>query len=434
MRVFFTMSKLFVATEFPPDAPGGGPAVVRQMLQGFPGEVHWWSCRGSVLGSSFMVTRGTSLQSTRSSGLSFLLSGFHSCPPGKLMPAKKLPRIRAFLMEHLWAPRAARSLRQAIESVKPDYVWVIPHDWSIIPIWRVMKERGSRDKGGELSVHVTIQDFPDCHGHGKLWGEDRARRMARMQEQIYAEADSADATSHPMLQELEDRTGRRGLQILHQGLEPEDFAFLESLVRDLSSVIRHPLSVIKIAYAGTILCEPEFALFVNLLESIIQQRTTNNEPRTPLLELHLYGAHSYADRPWFRPWIIEHGNLPERELLTELRGCDWGFIPMSLENKDPRYNRFSFPTKFITYLAAGIPIISIGHPECSVMKMAMRYETGLEITSSHSLVTVTTQILSDHHIIQAFRLNMMKCANAHFNAAELRQSLWSSWGPGKAGC
>ena len=35
--------KLLVATEFPPDAAGGGAAIVRQMLLGFPGEVHWWS-------------------------------------------------------------------------------------------------------------------------------------------------------------------------------------------------------------------------------------------------------------------------------------------------------------------------------------------------------------------------------------------------------
>ena len=277
-------------------------------------------------------------------------------------------------------------------------------------------------------MNVTIQDFPDCHGHGKLWGEDRARRMARMQEQIYAAADSADATSHPMLEELKGRTGRRGLQMLHQGLELEDFAFLESLVSDLSSVIRHPLSVIKLAYAGTILCEPEFALFVNLLESIIQQRTTNNEPRTPLLELHLYGAHSYADRPWFQPLIIEHKNLPERELLTELRECDWGFIPMSLEDKDPRYNRFSFPTKFITYLAAGLPVFTIGHSESSVMKMASAYNVGLTIQTRNPSREDLANALFAPDAKQIYLPEILRCTREQFDAEAMRKKLWKAFG------
>ena len=36
---------LLVATEFPPNASGGGPAVVRQMLKNWPVEkLCWWSC------------------------------------------------------------------------------------------------------------------------------------------------------------------------------------------------------------------------------------------------------------------------------------------------------------------------------------------------------------------------------------------------------
>ena len=46
----------------------------------------------------------------------------------------------------------------------------------------------------------------------------------------------------------------------------------------------------------------------------------------------------------------EHGNFPEPELLTSLRACTWGFAPMALSDDDPRYDRFSFPTKFISYL------------------------------------------------------------------------------------
>jgi len=36
--------KLLVTTEFPPNAAGGGPAVVHQMLKGYPGDISWWRC------------------------------------------------------------------------------------------------------------------------------------------------------------------------------------------------------------------------------------------------------------------------------------------------------------------------------------------------------------------------------------------------------
>ena len=37
--------RLLVATEFPPNAAGGGAAIVRQMLREWPAEkLFWWSC------------------------------------------------------------------------------------------------------------------------------------------------------------------------------------------------------------------------------------------------------------------------------------------------------------------------------------------------------------------------------------------------------
>lgn len=436
--------KLLVATEFPPDAPGGGPAVVRQMLQGFPGEVHWWSVRGSVLGASFLVPSSSSsvdIEGLRSKiegrGArveGFQVSSFHSCPPGKLMPARKLPRIRAFLMEHLWAPKAARSLRQAIENVKPDCVWVIPHDWSIFPIAKVFANDESRMTDGKKPrFHVTIQDYPDAHFHGRVWGEARVQRMAWMQEALYARATTRDATSLPMLDDLERRTGKRGIQMLHQGLESQDFSYLESLIRNPSSIIpqqsainNRQSEIINIAYAGTILCEPEFALFVNLLDSLIRHPSSVINHSPSAIELHIFGAHSYADRPWFRPWIIEHGNFPERELLTELRKCDWGFIPMSLEGKDPRYNRFSFPTKFITYLAAGLPTITIGHSESSVMKMATAYNVGITIQSRNPSLEDLAKALFSPDSKQAHLPEILRCSREQFDAEAMRAKLWGA--------
>lgn len=347
------------------------------------------------------------------------------------MPMRKLTRLRAGLMEHLWARGAARSLHQTIRRVRPDVIWIIPHDFSVFPLAEILNEQLRKTDNKKIRVHVTIQDFPDCHGHGKLWGQERVQRIARMQEAIYARADTADATSHPMLEELERRTGKRGIQMLHQGLEPEDFAYLESRLANPqpSSPDPRPSIPIKIAYAGTILCEPEFARFVEMLSTLASRLSPPGLCPTPssVIQFQLFSAHSYRDRPWFNPsWMIEHGHLPERELLAELRKCDFGFIPMSLQDDDPRYNRFSFPTKFITYLAAGLVPIVMGHPESSVMKMATAYNVGLTIQSHHPSLDDLSKALLSPDAKTACLSQILRCARQEFDADKMRRTLWKS--------
>jgi hypothetical protein len=264
--------------------------------------------------------------------------------------------------------------------------------------------------------------------------------MARMQVEIYSRADSRDATSLPMLDELRRTTGAHGIQMLHQGLEPADFGYLESRVLPLdpqhsippalqpSTLAPRLSSPIKIAYAGTILCESEFALFIELLEKIRSQPSTLDlRPSTRSVELHLFGSHSYAARPWFNAqWMVEHGNLPDRELVHALRTCDWGFIPMALEDHDPRYNRYSFPTKFITYLAAGLPIITMGHPESSVMTMATAYNVGVTIQSNDPPLESIAADLFSPVAKSAHEPEILRCARERFDAGLIRETLWAA--------
>lgn len=424
--------KLLVATAFPPNAPGGGPAVVRQMLRGLApsalrpppssmiapppatpdSQLFWWSCHAD-----------------KETHFGQEVSGF-SCAaiPSKLMPTRRFTKLKACVLEHVWAPWAAAHLRRTIARLSPECIWVIPHDWSIFPLWRVMVNSEWRMANGQRPrIHVTIQDYPDAHHHGALWGEARAKRMARMQEDIYRLATNRDATSHPMLEDLEKRTGAKGFQMLHAGLEAEDFDFLDKPATRHQLPATRDSSPIRVAYAGTILVPREFALFVAALESIRAKQSITKNPSSKIsIELHLWGAHSYKTEPWFRTdWMIEHGNLPESELLTALRHCDWGFIPMALEDLDPRYNRFSFPTKFITYLAAGLPVIAMGHPDSSVMKMASSYGVGLTISSARVPVEDLAKTLADRGARDKCRAEALRCAREQFDAEKMRNRLYS---------
>jgi hypothetical protein len=124
--------------------------------------------------------------------------------------------------------------------------------------------------------------------------------------------------------------------------------------------------------------------------------------------------------------MFEHGNLSESALLVKLRECDWAFAPMALTDHDPRYNRFSFPTKFITYLSAGLPIITLGHPESSVMKMAAHYDVGLT-TSTRDSSTLSEQLrvaLNDPSPWKHHREEIIRCARAEFDAEKMRRTLY----------
>ena len=101
---------------------------------------------------------------------------------------------------------------------------------------------------------------------------------------------------------------------------------------------------------------------------------------------------------------------------------------MSLEDKDPRYNRFSFPTKFITYLAAGLPVFTIGHSESSVMKMASAYNVGLTIQTRNPSREDLANALFAPDAKQIYLPEILRCTREQFDAEAMRKKLWKAFG------
>ena len=157
-------------------------------------------------------------------------------------------------------------------------VWVIPHNWSIPPMAKALI-------GGGPSYHITVQDYVDVHDNPQAFGRGRCARMAAVADELYTHATTRDATSHPMIADLRARTGKDAAQMLHAGLEPADFDFLGRKAPIQSRAIR-------IAYAGTILVE-------DALRCLSAVESTCGALAKPV-ELHLFGAHTYANRRWPR--------------------------------------------------------------------------------------------------------------------------------------
>jgi hypothetical protein len=231
--------RLLVATEFPPNAGGGGPTVVRQMLKHWPTErLIWWSCLPDE-----QRLFGFNVDSHRVATI-----------PRKLYPHNRITRLKGWFLGHIWAPWASRHLRNTIRDLKPDVIWVIPHQWSVLALGQIVPFVG-------IGFHVSVQDYADNQSCTFRFGVRRSREMAAVTDQLYASATTRDATSHPMIEDLRNRTGASAAQMLHAGLEPTDFDYLQNKAQGAVDEIR-------IAYAGTILVEDTFAIFVEALNQV----------------------------------------------------------------------------------------------------------------------------------------------------------------------
>jgi len=381
--------KLLVATEFPPNAAGGGAAIVRQMLKGWPVEkLFWWSCqpeRHQQFG-----------QKTAAHAVATISA--------KLYPHHRARGPKCWVLENLWTPWAARHFQKTLDTFQPEAVWVIPHCWSIPPLAQALLHSPRR-------FHVSIHDYADVQGAVERFGAAQSRRLSDNCDRLYARATTRDVICQPMADDLLARTGVAGA-VNRAGLEPEDFAALETVPTAAGETIR-------IAYAGTIIVEKEFALFVVALQKIRAQL------RRPLT-LEFFGDHSYRGRAWFdASWMRENGILTASELSAALKACTWGFSPMALTDDNPRYNQFSFPAKFTSYLAAGLPIITLGHPACTVVKMASAHYVGVcsSATTADALAKELSAALTEPDSRRKYQANLLRCARQEFDADRMRRAL-----------
>jgi glycosyltransferase involved in cell wall biosynthesis len=387
--------RLLVATEYSPNSPGGGGsgAVLRQMLKDWPPEkLFWWSClpeHNGFFGQKVAAHRVALL-------------------PKKLYPNRRFRAQKSWLLEKWWVPRAARHFRKTLDLFQPSVVWAHPHCWAIPPLARALP-------GAGVGFHISLHDYADVNGNIARIGKYFCAQLVALADELYAAATTRDAICRAMVDDLHVRTGCDG-SISRAGLEQEDFNYLARTPGTSNGQIR-------IAYPGTVIVEKEFALFVKALAQI--------RDRLPLpATLEFFGDHSYRSRPWFdSAWMKENGSLPAAELSRALKDCSWGFSPMALTDDNPRYNRFSLPTKFAGSIAAGLPVITLGHPESTVVKMASQYQVGLCLTDGN-LEKLSAQLfegLSEPDAKKKYRAEIQRCALAEFDVRRMRAILYENF-------
>lgn len=348
------LRKILVVAPFHPDGLQGGPYVMRQLLRGYPKDfLAWWcvECAASV--PEFVPA-------DQIHGITL---------PPRLVAHKRWRVLKNVLAEQLWVRRAACDLRICLDRWAPDDVVFLAHDW-IIPVFvRVWRPPSSR------RLHLIVHDFMDHTGYVATRGEYRARRFMRDTERLYAMADSRTVISEEMAQELRRVTGRMADLIAPCGIEPE--AVRNIRTRSCSS----PKAEIRIAYPGSITAPETMSRFVTALD---RARSACQYS----VWLDFYGNSDVLRSTWFQPsWMTYSGVLSDAELVEKLHSASFGLCLMNDDLSNRRYDRYSFPCKFTTCLAAGLPVIAVGHPESSLIRMMNRFPVGLKLENDVSVWT-----------------------------------------------
>lgn len=371
--------------------------LMRQLFLGYPQEkIHWWHCRETALYDPPDL-RAASRHSW--------------CLPEKLVPQKRWTGVKATILENLWAPLAARHLERTIVTVKPDLIWLLLFGWTIPVVERTRFPADAR-------IHASLCDMPDHQGMQRTLGAARCQRFLDTAIRLVGQAESCSGGGHGMVEEMHLRTGRKDGLVVHSGFEPHHLAALENAPAEPA-----PDGVIRLAYVGTIISEPDFLNMLAALKTIRSQLSQK-------IVLEFFGGRNYQSRAWFEPdWMTEHGLFTDEGLVAALRRCAWGIVVMDPAGEDLQYSRFSFPNKVGTCLSAGVPVLGFGHPTSSLGHIMQAHRLG-------RLTAATTRDEMGKFLLESLRLpspralfrdDILRCARSEFNAADMRARLWRLW-------
>jgi len=372
--------------------------LIRQMFLGYPmDKINWWHCRQAPLYERPDLRAAS-------------VHGY--CVSEKLVPHMRWVGVKSFILENLWAPLAARHLERTIATVKPDLVAALLFGWSVPALRRVRLPAGQR-------MHVSLWDFPDINIMRKALGESRSRRFVEDIFSLVRRADSFDGISPAMVEEIRTRTGRADGLLIHSGFEPHHLQALEN-----SPIIRAPGDTIRLAYVGTVISESDFRKVIGALEKVRLSLSSK-------VVLEFFGGRNYRHHPWFDPdWMTEHPMFTDQELIESLRRCNWGIVVMDPEGEDLRYSRFSFPNKVGTYLSAGVPVLGIGNSQSSLARLMQNHKVGrfTSVNNCGALEKFLGESLQMTQPRAFFHKDILQCARTEFNAREIRERLWKTWG------
>lgn len=298
-----------------------------------------------------------------------------------------------YLKYKIYSVSIQKKLSKKIIETDIDFLWIYLSHSSISTSAGVIKKN-------RLKYHLSIQD--DVHTHLPSF---ESRFLKEDFKFLIENANSIDFISDKMYK-------------YYCGIYDIKAKTTTFLIGDNIDVapplIKHNIE--KIGFAGNIWCRENF---ICLLESIRNYNSASGSN----IKLVVYTCE--AARGFFESYggLVEfHRMIPYEQLLTELQKCDLLYLPMSFKLESNITNQTSFPSKIITYLNSGVPLLN----HSPVLSVSHEFIESKEI--GYSITTCETNefeyefnrlIQGDHYQMRSHFSNSSVNALRIFDPAEM---------------
>jgi hypothetical protein len=331
-----TLPRLLVASYFGPGWTSGGAVIVDGLLRDYPAARY----------RRFWVPLRTEARASPGAGALHVPGLIH-------------PRWRRAASRVLWDVGSRIQARQAerlARAFDAQLVWSVL-DYAWVPFTYRFMRRTS------VPVHVSVHDDPVASAQLVGWPADVLRRLERAFEFCYREAASRDVISEAMRGRYLAAYARDAVVVTHG-------------IADARPVVREPAAStggrlqrarpLRIVHVGNLHYPDEAIRFAEAVHAHGGAELTliGNPPAA---------VRSAADRLGIRleSW------LPQAELNARLPDFDFAYLPYGFSPERRRFVETSFPTKLISYLNAGLPILHHGPAYSSVAGFLRTYRAGV---------------------------------------------------------
>jgi hypothetical protein len=233
-----------------------------------------------------------------------------------------------------------------------DFLWIYLSHSSISSSAEVIR-------GIKLKYHLSIQD--DVHTHLPFF---ESKDLEEDYKYLIENASSIDFISDNM---------RRYYEKVYNVKAKATTFLIADKVEVALPIINENIQ--KIGFAGNVWCADNF---ICILENI---KKYNNEFETKI-KFVVYtdeGAHSFFNS--YKDIVDLNGMIPYENLISELQKCDLLYLPMTFTTDGFITNQTSFPSKILTYLNAGIPLLNHSPVESVSHEFIMSMQIGYSITT-----------------------------------------------------
>lgn len=359
-------------------SPGGGPRILRALLQDAPIP---------------FLSVCTSTQPPPSTGIG---PEHHVAvrPNFGRLESTRLARY-FWYMAPLWAERFRDRLERLCRDNTAHAIHAIPHGMDFWYAFQVAQRLG-------IAYYINIHDELAYNLRGRPDRIDAERHLAT----VWQRADGRIVISEAMGQEYCRRFGKQSYSIVTDGL-----AFVPPCPAP------RPHDSLRVYFAGA----AHLSYKANMLA--LTQALNAVQAAHPSWNVSLTCRGSAWPQEGATFTIKSLGWGSEQEVASDLDEADLLYLPLPFEKEFAAFSRYSLSTKMVTYLGSGLPILYHGPGEAAAAELLKEHEAAvmaytLEPPSiADSIATLPSQR-------QKIVCNALKLASRQFMLCDQREIFW----------